>query len=159
MAVSAYAKPKGFQTWVAKPADVKRDWYIVDAAGLSLGRISQAIAVRLMGKDKPTYTAHVDTGDFVIVINAEQVTVDERKRSAKEYRTYSGYLGGLKKETFESLQARKPEKIIYEAVRRMLPKNTLAAKMLTKLKVYKGAEHPHSAQKPVAWDPLAPLGT
>jgi large subunit ribosomal protein L13 len=148
------AKPKGFKTYVARPGEVKPSWHVVDATDKVLGRMAQRIAVRLMGKDKPTYTPHVDCGDFVIVINAEKVAVDPRKRTRKAYRRYSGYLGGLKQETFESVQAKSPERIIREAVRRMLPKSTLGAKMLKKLKVFKGDKHPHQAQKPKSWDPM-----
>lgn len=151
---AAAAKPKGFKTYVAKPGEVKPSWYVVDATDKVLGRMAQRIAVRLMGKDKPTYTPHVDTGDFVIVVNAEKVAIDLRKRENKIYRRYTGYLGGLRKETFNEVQAKKPERIISEAVRKMLPKSTLGAKMLKKLKVFKGDKHPHQAQKPEPWDPM-----
>jgi len=161
MAASATAKkskptpkPKGFKTFVAKPGEVKAKWYVVDAEGQTLGRLASAIAVKLMGKDKAVYTRHIDTGDFVVVLNAEKVAIAPRKRTAKIYRRYSGYLGGLKKETFEEVQASKPERIIEQAVRKMLPKNLLAKQMLSKLKVYRGAEHPHAAQKPEPWNPL-----
>ena len=149
------AKPKGFKTYVAKPAEIKPSWYVVDATDKVLGRMAQRIAVRLMGKDKPNYTAHVDTGDFVIVVNAEKVAIDQRKRTNKIYRRYSGFLGGLRRESFNTVQAKHPEKIILDAVRRMLPKSTLGAKMLRKLKVFKGDKHPHQAQKPQAWDPMS----
>lgn len=147
-------KPKGFKTFVAKPGEVKAKWYVVDADGQTLGRIASEIAVRLMGKHKATYTRHVDTGDFVVVVNAEKVAIAPRKRQAKIYRHHSGYLGGMKLETFEEVQAKKPERIIEQAVRKMLPKNLLAKQMLSKLKVYRGAEHPHAAQKPEPWKPL-----
>lgn len=161
MAASATAKkpkpklkPKGFKTFVAKPGEVKQKWYLVDADGRTLGRLASAIAVKLMGKDKATYTRHVDTGDFVVVVNAAKVAIAPRKQKAKLYRRWSGYLGGLTEETFEEVQARKPERIIEQAVRKMLPKNQLAKQMLSKLKVYRGAEHPHAAQKPESWNPL-----
>ncbi len=147
-------KPKGFKTFVAKPGEVKAKWFLVDATGQTLGRMASAIAVKLMGKDKATYTRHVDTGDFVVVINAEKVEIAPRKRQDKIYRHWSGYLGGLKEETFEEVQAKNPERIIEQAVRKMLPKNLLAKHMLKKLKVHRGAEHPHAAQKPETWNPL-----
>lgn len=152
---AAAAKPKGFKTYVAKPGEMKASWYVVDATDKVLGRMAQRIAVRLMGKDKPIYTPHVDTGDFVIVINAEKVAVDDRKRKSKVYRSYSGYLGGLKTESFDTVQEKHPDRIILDAVRRMLPKTLLGAKMITKLKVFKGDKHPHQAQKPEVWDFIA----
>ena len=146
--------PQGIKTYVARPGEIKPKWYVVDATDQVLGRLCVPIAMRLMGKDKPTYTRHLDTGDYVVVLNAEKIHIDARKRKAKEYRHWSGYLGGLKIKNFETLQAQKPEMIISEAVRRMLPKNLLAKQMLSKLKVYKGAQHPHAAQKPESWKPL-----
>lgn len=155
MAASAtISKPKGFKTFVAKPGEVKAKWFIVDADGQTLGRLASAIAVKLMGKDKAAYTPHIDTGDFVVVINAEKVNIAPRKRTSKVYRHWSGYLGGMKEETFEEVRVKNPARIIEQAVRKMLPKNLLAKQMLTKLKVYRGAEHPHAAQKPEAWNPL-----
>jgi len=154
MQAARASKPKGYKTFIAKPGEIKAKWYIVDAAEQSLGRLSAPIAMRLMGKDKPTYTRHLDTGDFVIVINAEKVKIDPRKLRTKEYRNWSGYLGGLKITNFEELQTKAPERIIEHAVRLMLPKNLLAKRLITKLKVYKGAEHPHKAQKPEAWNPV-----
>jgi large subunit ribosomal protein L13 len=148
------ATPKVFKTYVAQVGEVKQKWFVIDASGQVLGRMATAIAMRLMGKDKPTYTRHLDTGDFVVVINAEKVKIDARKREAKTYQRWSGYLGGLKVETFEKTQQKNPEEIIMHAVRLMLPKNLLAKQMLSKLKVYKGSEHPHAAQKPEAWKPL-----
>lgn len=155
MAASAtVSKPKGFKTYVAKPGEVKAKWFVVDADGKTLGRLASAIAVKLMGKDKATYTRHVDTGDFVVVLNAEKVSIAPRKRQNKIYRHWSGYLGGMKLETFEEVQAKNPVRIIEQAVRKMLPKNLLAKQMLTKLKVYRGSEHSHAAQKPEAWNPV-----
>ncbi|WP_448514484.1 50S ribosomal protein L13 [Parathermosynechococcus lividus] len=123
-------------------------WYVVDAADQRLGRLATAIARILRGKNKAIYTPHMDTGDFVIVINAEKVVVTGKKRSQKLYRRHSGRPGGMKTETFDQLQARIPERIIEHAVKGMLPKNSLGRKLFTKLKVYAGAEHPHQAQKP-----------
>ncbi|MCW8131933.1 MAG: 50S ribosomal protein L13 [Planctomycetota bacterium] len=154
MSAATATCPKGFKTWIAKPGEIKRKWYIVDAANQSLGRLSTKIAMRLMGKDKPTFTRHLDTGDFVVVINAEKVKIDARKLRTKEYRRWSGYLGGLKIRNFEEMQTKAPDRIIEHAVRLMLPKNLLAKRLITKLKVYRGAEHPHKAQQPEAWNPL-----
>ena len=146
-------KPRAFKTYVAKPGEVKPVWRVVDADGKVLGRLASKVAMCLMGKNKALYTPHVDTGDFVVVVNAEKVKIHPRKRRAKVYQHWSGYLGGLKTRTFEEVQARKPEWIIREAVRRMLPKNLLAKRMLAKLKVYRGAAHPHQAQHPEVWTP------
>jgi large subunit ribosomal protein L13 len=131
------------------PVDsIQRNWYIVDAADKRLGRLASEVAMVLRGKNKPTYTPHLDTGDFVIVINAEKIEVTGKKRSQKLYRRHSGRPGGMKTETFNQLQARVPERIIEQAVKGMLPKNTLGRQLFTKLKVYAGSEHPHEAQKP-----------
>lgn len=131
------------------PVDsIQRNWYIVDAADQRLGRLASEVAMVLRGKNKPTYTPHLDTGDFVIVINAEKVEVTGKKRSQKLYRRHSGRPGGMKTETFNQLQARLPERIVEQAVKGMLPKNTLGRQLFTKLKVYAGSEHPHEAQKP-----------
>jgi large subunit ribosomal protein L13 len=131
------------------PVDaIERNWYIVDAADQRLGRLASEIAMVLRGKNKPTFTPHLDTGDFVVVINAEKVAVTGKKRSQKLYRRHSGRPGGMKTETFEKLQSRLPERIIEKAVQGMLPKNTLGRQLFTKLKVYAGSEHPHAAQKP-----------
>ncbi len=123
-------------------------WYVVDAAEQRLGRLATEIAMILRGKNKPTYTPHMDTGDFVIVVNAEKVVVTGRKGQQKLYRRHSGRPGGMKMETFDQLQARIPERIIEKAVKGMLPKNSLGRKLFTKLKVYAGSEHPHQAQQP-----------
>ena len=136
------------KTPVIKKDEVKRKWYLIDAEGKILGRLASKIAEILMGKNKPTYTPNVDTGDFVIVINAEKVKVTGKKLLDKVYYKHSGYLGGLKKETLFSLLNRKPEFVIKHAVKGMLPKNKLARRMIKKLKVYRGPQHPHQAQKP-----------
>ncbi|MGF1513103.1 MAG: 50S ribosomal protein L13 [Elainellaceae cyanobacterium] len=135
------------------PVDAfERSWYVVDAADQRLGRLATTIAAVLRGKTKPIYSPHMDTGDFVVVINADKVVVTGRKREQKLYRRHSGRPGGMKVETFEKLQARVPERIIEQAVRGMLPKNALGRKLFTKLKVYAGPEHPHDAQKPEILD-------
>lgn len=136
------------KTFSAKPAEVTRDWYVVDAAGKTLGRIATEIALRLRGKHKPCYTPHVDTGDYIIVINAEKVAVTGNKFTDKMYHRYTGYVGNLKSISFDKLQQQKPERIIEEAVKGMLPKNALGRQMYRKLKVYKGAQHAHGAQQP-----------
>ena len=123
-------------------------WYVVDAENQRLGRLASEIAQILRGKNKPTFTPHMDTGDFVIVVNAEKVMVTGRKSTQKLYRRHSGRPGGMKIETFEKLQARIPERIVEKAVKGMLPKNSLGRKLFTKLKVYTGPNHPHQAQKP-----------
>lgn len=131
------------------PVDkIERDWYVIDAADQRLGRLASEIAMVLRGKNKSIFTPHLDTGDFVIVVNAEKVTVTGKKRTQKVYRRHSGRPGGMKMETFEKLQGRIPERIIEKAVKGMLPKNSLGKQLFTKLKVYAGPEHPHAAQKP-----------
>jgi large subunit ribosomal protein L13 len=136
------------KTFVAKPSDRQRDWYVVDAQGLTLGRLATQIADVLRGKRKPTYTPHIDTGDFVIVVNAEKIAVTGNKRADKLYHRHSGYPGGLRMRTFEEMITRRPEEVIRIAVKGMMPRNRLARKQLTKLKVYAGPEHPHIAQRP-----------
>jgi large subunit ribosomal protein L13 len=136
------------KTYVAKPSDRERSWYVVDASGKTLGRLATQIADALRGKRKPAYTPHIDTGDFVIVVNAEKIHVTGNKRAAKLYHRHSGYPGGLRTRTFEQMLARRPEEIIRLAVKGMMPRNRLARKQLTKLKIYAGPEHPHIAQKP-----------
>jgi large subunit ribosomal protein L13 len=136
------------KTYVATPSDREREWLVVDATGQTLGRLATRIADALRGKRKPAYTPHVDTGDFVIVVNAEKISVTGSKRSSKLYHRHSGYPGGLKTRTFEEMLARRPEEIIRLAVKGMVPRTRLGRKQLTKLKVYAGAEHPHQAQKP-----------
>lgn len=128
----------------------ERKWHVIDADGAVLGRLAVQVADILRGKNKPTYTAHLDAGDFVVVINAEKVKVTGKKETAKEYMTYSGWKGGEKYTTVERLRAGKPEHLITHAVKGMIPKNRLGRVLLTKLKVYKGPKHDHAAQKPVA---------
>lgn len=136
------------KSFVQKPADVKREWHIVDAKGKTLGRIATTIATYLSGKNKVTYTPHVDGGDYVVVINAAEVAVTGRKEERKIYYRHSGYPGGIKSRTLSEVRSRKPEFIIEHAVRGMLPKNKLAKDMLARLKVFAGAEHTHTAQQP-----------
>lgn len=136
------------KTFVAKPAEVKRDWYVVDADGLTLGRLSTEIARRLRGKHKAEFTPHVDTGDYIVVINAEKVAVTGRKTKQKMYHRHTGYPGGLKSLSFDKMIDHKPERVIELAVKGMIPRNPLGRAMLKKLKVYAGAEHPHTAQQP-----------
>ena len=138
------------KTFVAKPETVKRDWYVVDAEGKTLGRIATEIARRLRGKHKAEYTPHVDTGDYIIVVNAEKVQVTGAKAQDKMYYAHSGYPGGIKEINFSDLQAKKPEMIIEKAVKGMLPRGPLGRAMFRKLKVYAGAEHNHAAQQPQA---------
>lgn len=136
------------KTFVAKPAEVKRDWYIVDADGQTLGRLATEIAKRLRGKHKAEYTPHVDTGDYIVVINAEKIRVTGRKAADKMYYRHTGYPGGLKSMSFEKLVAHKGESPIELAVKGMIPRTPLGRAMLKKLKVYTGSEHPHTAQQP-----------
>lgn len=136
------------KTYLPPQDTIERNWYVVDAAGQRLGRLASEIACILRGKNKPIYTPHMDTGDFVIVINAEKVEVTGKKREQKLYRRHSGRPGGMKVENFAKLQARIPERIIEHAVKGMLPKNSLGRQLFTKLKVYAGSDHPHQAQKP-----------
>jgi large subunit ribosomal protein L13 len=140
------------KTFVAKPEAVTREWFVIDATDKTLGRMATEIASRLRGKHKPEYTPHVDTGDYIVVINAEKVTVTGKKAQNKIYYAHSGYPGGLKNTTFEKLQAEKPEMIIEKAVKGMLPKGPLGRAMYRKLKVYAGAEHNHAAQQPKVLD-------
>ena len=135
-------------TYTPKPGEIKADWHVVDATDQVLGRLAARIAMILQGKNKPTYTPHVDTGDFVIVLNAEKVKVTGRKSEVIEYDTYSRYPGGRHLYSYKEMSERHPERIIQLAVKRMLPKNKLARTQLSKLKIYKGTEHPHSAQQP-----------
>lgn len=136
------------KTFSAKQEDIKQDWCLVDAEGAVLGRLATQIAHRLRGKHKPIYTPHVDTGDFIVVVNADKVRLTGAKMEQKKYYRYSGYPGGLKEKTAAEMIKKHPTKILYNAVRGMLPKNPLGRKMLKKLKVYAGSEHPHQAQKP-----------
>ena len=140
------------KTFTAKPESVTRDWYVVDANGKTLGRIATEIASRLRGKHKPEYTPHVDTGDYIIVVNAEKVVVTGNKAKAKTYYSHTGFPGGIKEITFEKLIAKKPEMVLETAIKGMLPKGPLGRAMFRKLKVYAGAEHQHSAQQPQILD-------
>jgi large subunit ribosomal protein L13 len=136
------------KTYSARESDVKKDWYVVDAKGKILGRLASEIARRLRGKHKPIYTPHVDTGDFVVVINADKIRLTGKKLTDKIYYRHSGYPGGIKSIAAGKLLKEKPERLIHIAVRGMLPKNSLGRRMLKKLKVYRGEEHPHSSQNP-----------
>ncbi len=138
-------------TYMAKPTEVERKWYIFDAEGQTLGRLSSVIASVLRGKHKPTFTPNVDCGDHVIVINADKIELSGNKLEQKEYIRYSGYVGGLRRTKYKDLLEKRPELAIEVAVKGMLPKNRLGAKMFTKLNVYQGSEHPHEAQKPEVW--------
>ena len=140
------------KTFSAKPAEVKRDWYVVDAENKTLGRLASEIARRLRGKHKPEYTPHVDTGDYIVVVNAEKIRVTGTKAQNKMYHHHTGYIGGLKSISFDKLQQSKPEKIIELAVKGMMPKGPLGRAMFRKLKVYAGPEHQHTAQQPLALD-------
>ena len=136
------------KSYIAKPAEVERKWYVIDAEDKTLGKIASEVASILRGKKKPIYTPHVDTGDYVIVINAEKVRVTGKKEEQKIYKSHSGYPGGLKETTLRELRAKKPEEIIRHAVKGMMPKGKLGRQMFKKLKVYAGPEHDHAAQKP-----------
>ena len=137
------------KTFSAKPNDVTRDWFVVDAADKTLGRLASESAHRLRGKHKPEYTPHVDTGDYIVVVNAEKIRVTGKKTTDKMYHHHTGYPGGLKSMSFEKLIDKAPERVIQSAVKGMLPKNPLGRAMFKKLKVYAGAEHPHTAQQPI----------
>ena len=136
------------RTYSAKPGEITREWYLVDAEGKTLGRLATQIADTLRGKRKPQFTPHVDTGDFVIVVNADKITVTGNKLDQKKYYRHSGYPGGLKERTLREQLERRPTEVIRTAVKGMLPKNRLARQQLTKLKIYAGPEHPHEAQNP-----------
>jgi large subunit ribosomal protein L13 len=136
------------KTFVATPSTRERNWLLVDANGQTLGRLATQIADALRGKTKPEYTPHCDTGDFVVVINAEKIAVTGNKRADKKYYRHSGYPGGIKERTLNDMLERRPEEVIRKAVKGMLPRNRLARKQLTKLKVYAGPDHPHTAQQP-----------
>jgi len=138
------------KTYSAKPGEVVREWYLVDAEGKTLGRLATQIADTLRGKRKPQYTPHVDTGDFVIVVNAEKIQVTGNKLDQKRYYRHSGYPGGLRSRTLREQLERRPTEVLRVAVKGMLPKNRLARQQITKLKIYAGPEHPHEAQNPKA---------
>jgi len=140
------------KTFSAKPESVKRDWFVIDATDKTLGRLSTEIARRLRGKHKPEFTPHVDTGDYIVVVNAEKVAVTGAKLDDKMYHRFTGYVGNLKTMSLKDLLATHPERVIEIAVKGMLPKNPLGREMYRKLKVYGGAEHPHTAQQPQALD-------
>jgi large subunit ribosomal protein L13 len=136
------------KTYTAKPGEIARDWYVVDAEGHTLGRLATQIADTLRGKGKPQYTPHVDTGDFVVVVNAEKITVTGQKLDQKRYYRHSGYPGGIRSRTLREQLDRRPTEVLRKAVKGMLPRNRLARQQLTKLKIYAGPEHPHAAQAP-----------
>lgn len=140
------------KTFSAKPLEVTRKWYLIDATGATLGRLAVAAADILRGKNKPQYTPNVDTGDFVIIINADKITVSGKKETDKMYRSHSGYPGGFKEISFKDMMERAPERAIEKAVKGMLPHSTLGAEQFQKLKVYAGSEHPHAAQKPEVYE-------
>lgn len=136
------------KSYVAKPLEIERKWYVIDATDKTLGRLSSEIASRLRGKHKPIYTPHVDCGDYIIVINAEKVKVTGNKATQKLYRHHTGFMGGLREVSYKEMLAKHPERIIEKAVKGMLPKNALGSQMYRKLKVYAGSEHGHEAQMP-----------
>ena len=136
------------KSYMASPATIERKWYVVDATGYTLGRLASEVAKVLRGKNKPIFTPHIDTGDFVIVVNADKVKVTGKKMDQKMYYSHSDYVGGFKETTLKEMMAKKPEKVFELAVKGMLPKGPLGRQMITKLNVYAGAEHPHAAQKP-----------
>ena len=138
------------QTYMAKPSTVEKKWYVIDAEGQTLGRLSSEVASILRGKHKPTYTPHIDTGDYVIVVNAEKVKVTGKKLDQKVYYNHSDYVGGMKETTLKEMMAKHPERVIEHAVKGMLPKGPLGREMYTKLFVYAGPDHKHAAQKPEA---------
>lgn len=137
------------KTYMAKPEDVERNWYVVDATDLVLGRLASQVAAVLRGKNKPTFTPNVDTGDHVIIVNCAKVRLTGKKLEQKMYRYHTGYIGGLKETQYKKLMAEKPEFAVYNAVKGMLPKNSLGRKMIKKLRVYAGPEHNQQAQQPV----------
>lgn len=137
------------KTYMAKPAEVERKWYVVDATDMVLGRLASQVAMVLRGKNKPTFTPNVDTGDCVIIINADKVRLTGKKLEKKYYRYHTGYIGGLKEVQYKKLMAEKPEFVVYKAVKGMLPKNAIGRTMIKKLHVYAGNEHNHQAQQPV----------
>ena len=136
------------KSYMASPATIERKWYVVDATGYTLGRLSSEIAKVLRGKNKPTFTPHIDTGDYVIVVNAEKIKVTGKKLDKKIYYNHSEYVGGMKETTLKEMMAKKPERVIELAVKGMLPKGPLGREMITKLHVYAGPDHNHAAQKP-----------
>src|SRR5215213_2380758 len=145
---SWYRSRRKMKSYMARPASVERKWHLIDAEGQTLGRLATEIARLLRGKNKPQYTPHVDTGDFVVVVNAERIVVTGKKLDEKIYYRHSGYPGGLRERTLREQLSRQPEKVIRLAVKGMLPRNRLSRAQLTKLKVYAGPDHPHEAQQP-----------
>jgi len=143
---------QSMKTFMAKADSIEKKWYVIDANGQTLGRLASEIAKILIGKNKPEFTPSVDTGDYVIVVNAEKVVVTGKKETQKMYRRHTGYIGGLKEVVYKDLMAKHPDRIITQAVKGMLPKNTLGRHMLKKMKVYAGSEHNHQAQNPVVLD-------
>ena len=139
-------------TFMAKKGSIERKWYVIDAAGKPMGKTAVAAATILRGKHKPEYTPHADCGDFVIIVNAEQAVLTGKKLEQKYYRTHSGYVGGLKETQYRTLMKNKPELAMKLAVRGMMPRNIVTKDSLTRLKIYRGPEHPHAAQKPEVWD-------
>ena len=135
-------------SYQAKKGQVKREWYLVDAEGYTLGRVASRVSKILQGKHKPTYTPHVDTGDFVIIVNADKINLSGKKEAQKVYRHYSGYPGGLKEISYEKMITRQPEKVLRLAIKGMMPKTILGKQMMKKLKIYSGPNHPHQAQNP-----------
>lgn len=140
------------KTYSAKPQEVERKWYLIDAEGKTLGRLASLVANILRGKHKPQFTPHIDTGDFVIILNAEKIRVSGKKETDKKYYRHSGYPGGLKITTFKEMMAKNPTQALEKAVKGMLPHNTLGQEQFNKLKVYAGSEHPHAAQQPILFD-------
>lgn len=140
------------KSYMARPLEVERKWHVIDADGQTLGRLSSEIARILRGKNKPQYTPHVDTGDFIVVVNAEKVVVTGRKSEQKIYRRHTGYPGGLRETSYEQMLARKPTEILRKAVRGMMPRTRLARQQFKKLKIYAGPEHPHAAQNPQPYE-------
>jgi large subunit ribosomal protein L13 len=143
------------KTYNAKPGEITREWYLVDADGQTLGRLATRLADLLRGKGKPQFTPHVDTGDFVVVVNAEKVAVTGNKLDSKIYYRHSGYPGGLRERTLREQLARRPEEVLRKAVKGMLPRNRLGRQQLTKLKIYAGPDHPHEAQEPKQLETIA----
>jgi large subunit ribosomal protein L13 len=140
------------RTYTPKPADVERQWHVIDATDVVLGRLASQVATLLRGKHKPIYAPHLDTGDFVIIINADKVALSGKKLEQKKAYRHSGYPGGLRAIAYSDLMEKHPERAVEKAIKGMLPKNTLGRKMFSKLKVYAGSEHPHQAQRPVPYD-------
>ncbi len=140
------------KTFSAKPAEVRRDWYVVDATGKTLGRLSTEIARRLRGKHKPEYTPHIDTGDYIVVVNAEKIRVTGNKLQDKMYHRHTGYIGNLKSISLDKLLDSHPERVVEQAVKGMLPRGPLGRQMLSKLRVFAGPEHKHAAQQPIPLD-------